>query len=585
MKRRIFYVFCLGLIICNSASAEGFDPGMNAPVAFEFSPSPRFSTTSPNHPETSGSYSLNAVIDGPRNVSERAHLEYSCDEGTEPDPNGRCFVKDQRHNVINSVYQPFHFDWKSDPNGGYIAELVIDTKNTGMSTSSPHRPAHRRNGENLFFGIYEDEDKYGINSDDHNFLNGTNRNIEDNNLTYKFKIQRNQLEYEAPGVNWNLESYWGGRVLASLSWKIPDGDDEDTDDDQILIEINLMSSGYSKWSTDRMCQTPINGHGGHFAGYMVLGADSLDIEISETGDWIEYEIPWSAIISSLTELSDAHPCKLPDTSTVALDNSMGIGVAQEVRGNVMQRVSVKDVSILSARSSEACSVIMPQTFGRFGARSYWVNQIGQYCEISEIWTRNTPPNDHCESIASPSFSYTGGGMCSQENKEYLVTIATWNGPNYWSAHPGAPFGNGGGAVTANKMEASSWEKFILIDINGGILRNGDKIHIKTNDRPENEHPGAYSGAYITALNGGGSGTLAKRKDDANPLPGIFIASEWDTFTILKHGGGPIYNGDQVSFRTQSGKYFVAEGGGGGALNADRDDRNIWETFVLNIQSP
>jgi hypothetical protein len=46
-------------------------------------------------------------------------------------------------------------------------------------------------------------------------------------------------------------------------------------------------------------------------------------------------------------------------------------------------------------------------------------------------------------------------------------------------------------------------------------------------------------------------------------------------------GTPICIGDySVSFQTHTGKYLVAEGGGGGVVNANRSAPGPWETFRL-----
>ncbi|MFL6235809.1 MAG: fascin domain-containing protein [Thermoanaerobaculia bacterium] len=81
-----------------------------------------------------------------------------------------------------------------------------------------------------------------------------------------------------------------------------------------------------------------------------------------------------------------------------------------------------------------------------------------------------------------------------------------------------------------------------------------------------------NGSWVVAESGGNSTVNANR---ASP-------HEWETFTIHKNGGGVIYNGDNVSLSSYYGYYVVAEGGGGGQVNCNRTAAAQWETFTISL---
>ena len=125
-------------------------------------------------------------------------------------------------------------------------------------------------------------------------------------------------------------------------------------------------------------------------------------------------------------------------------------------------------------------------------------------------------------------------------------------------------GNGGGVVNANRDAAGSWETFTLTGLNGGSLRDGDPVTLRTG-----------TGAYLQAEGGGGGRFLA-----VGAGPG-----SWEILTIVKIGapGGLIASGDRVGLRAANGHYVVAEGGGGDVVNADRTALGPWETFTIVIR--
>src|SRR5579872_1205869 len=69
-----------------------------------------------------------------------------------------------------------------------------------------------------------------------------------------------------------------------------------------------------------------------------------------------------------------------------------------------------------------------------------------------------------------------------------VSFQTVSGGQFLSA-----VNNGGGAVTATASAVQDWERFSLIDINGGALQSGDGVFIQ-----------AGNGQFFQAQNGGGS---------------------------------------------------------------------------------
>lgn len=125
-------------------------------------------------------------------------------------------------------------------------------------------------------------------------------------------------------------------------------------------------------------------------------------------------------------------------------------------------------------------------------------------------------------------------------------------------------GGGGGVVNANRSEAREWETFTLLDLNEGELVFGDPVALK-----------AFNGLFLTAIGGGGAEILANRT----------VPAAWETFLIVSgepNRSGQIQNGDKIALKTQNGKLVVAEGGGGGVVKADRNDRGEWETFRIKL---
>src|SRR5262245_6931295 len=77
--------------------------------------------------------------------------------------------------------------------------------------------------------------------------------------------------------------------------------------------------------------------------------------------------------------------------------------------------------------------------------------------------------------------------------------------------------------------------------------------------------------YVVAEGGGGGAVLADRR----------TTGPWQTFALFAIDGGPVLDRDRVSVRTSDGRHFLqAAGGGGGAINAAGEQPGPWETFVI-----
>jgi chitinase len=81
---------------------------------------------------------------------------------------------------------------------------------------------------------------------------------------------------------------------------------------------------------------------------------------------------------------------------------------------------------------------------------------------------------------------------------------------------------------------------------------------------------AVVGDYVVAEGGGGGAVNANRS----------VASTWETFTLYDLNGGTLDGGDQVALAAHNGQLVSAEQGGGGPLHANRNQVLDWETFTL-----
>ncbi len=121
-------------------------------------------------------------------------------------------------------------------------------------------------------------------------------------------------------------------------------------------------------------------------------------------------------------------------------------------------------------------------------------------------------------------------------------------------------------IYANKDTQGNFETFNIHDLNGGSLTSGDQVSIETYDRK-----------FFTSAPSGG--TLAVTKTATT------LATA-DKLVIRKiTGTGTINRGDIISFQhTSTNKFMVAEGGGGGVVNINRDAVGDWEKFKVEILS-
>ncbi|MHB8872263.1 MAG: fascin domain-containing protein [Myxococcaceae bacterium] len=85
------------------------------------------------------------------------------------------------------------------------------------------------------------------------------------------------------------------------------------------------------------------------------------------------------------------------------------------------------------------------------------------------------------------------------------------------------------------------------------------------------HLRSWGGSYVVAEGGGGDAVNANR-DGAGP---------WETFSLITISGTPLADGSTVQLRTHSGAhYLMAEQGGGSGLHARSTNDGAWETFTL-----
>jgi hypothetical protein len=87
-----------------------------------------------------------------------------------------------------------------------------------------------------------------------------------------------------------------------------------------------------------------------------------------------------------------------------------------------------------------------------------------------------------------------------------------------------------------------------------------------------------NGSYLVAEGSGGGVVNANRVS----------AGAWETFRIGNVDGfSDFFTGDHVAVQAANGQYVVAEGGGGlgasGSVNANRNAIGAWETFVITVQ--
>jgi hypothetical protein len=136
----------------------------------------------------------------------------------------------------------------------------------------------------------------------------------------------------------------------------------------------------------------------------------------------------------------------------------------------------------------------------------------------------------------------------------------------------AEFG-GGAQLSADRQNVGPWEKFTLLDLNGGALVSGDAINILAPD----------GGHFVTVqLQGAPSYPVAVTSTTAGTA---------ERFTLVKlvnrdpaPAGTAILDGDSLALQASNGLHVSAELGGatGQPVNANRTSIGDWETFRLII---
>lgn len=149
--------------------------------------------------------------------------------------------------------------------------------------------------------------------------------------------------------------------------------------------------------------------------------------------------------------------------------------------------------------------------------------------------------------------------------EYRVAIQTYYG-NYFLATNG-----GGSTLYATGTDPNyAYSTLYIYDLNGAQLRGGDPVAVAIKS--------GSTKYFMVAENGGGDVVNINRvyTDPTQVGP-------WERFTIQRVSGGAndlISDGEQFALIASNGQYVVAEGGGGGVINANRTSRGPWETFTF-----
>lgn len=134
---------------------------------------------------------------------------------------------------------------------------------------------------------------------------------------------------------------------------------------------------------------------------------------------------------------------------------------------------------------------------------------------------------------------------------------SWWPTYYLNATPGS-------ALTAtSESPYQSDSQFVIVDLNGGILNDGDPVGIQLY---------ANQAYWLSAVNGGG-GAVTATATSAGP---------YERFTIRKLAGlyfyGPIANNDNFALQTYNGYYLHADNAGGSTITANATSAGAYETF-------
>lgn len=211
----------------------------------------------------------------------------------------------------------------------------------------------------------------------------------------------------------------------------------------------------------------------------------------------------------------------------------------ECRGNTVKRNSCASLTLLAfgVLTFSSCSRDKPQSL-----RALNLSYQGAATENQ----------DKAEDSSTPQFLIDAGATIVEANFRTLAQ------GRYLVAENG-----GGGAVNANRSQASSWETFKIIDKNGGALQDGDFVYIQTT-----------SGQFLQVTNGT---SLSINASSRNP-------ENWELFRIIKLNGGVIGNGATIGFKSFSnGKFISALNGGGAGVDVHGLDFGTWERFYIGAR--
>jgi hypothetical protein len=140
-------------------------------------------------------------------------------------------------------------------------------------------------------------------------------------------------------------------------------------------------------------------------------------------------------------------------------------------------------------------------------------------------------------------------------------------PNYWWPQyylNVSPAGGPGSLLYATSQEPTAADsQFNIVDLNGGILNDGDPVGIQVYTNQ----------AYWLSAVGGGGGSVTASATSVGP---------YERFTIRKTAGlsfyGPIANNDAIALQTYNGYYLHIDNGGGSTITANATSIGNLETF-------
>src|SRR5688572_9645485 len=139
-----------------------------------------------------------------------------------------------------------------------------------------------------------------------------------------------------------------------------------------------------------------------------------------------------------------------------------------------------------------------------------------------------------DAAGKPVLLLTDGGL-HRPGAERTVNLSASNGLYVVEE------GGGGQPAFANRANASTWEAFFPVDINGGELLSGDQVRLQTQNRRNFVGAAGQGLASIdaTATQAGANETFVLRRVD---------------------GAGSVRSGDGVRLQANNGSYVTPRGG-------------------------